>query len=229
MAGRDMGPVTVLVFARAPIAGRAKTRLIPALGPAGAAAFQAALTLRALETARAAGIGPVRLCCAPDAGHPFFADCRDRRAVELRDQHGVDLGERMHRALAATLGETAGAILIGTDIPLIDADYLGRAAAALQSGHEAVFGPVEDGGYGLVGLRRPLPGLFESVPWGTSGVWDATRERLRVLGCDWRALPRLWDIDEAVDLERLAREYPALHAELDKSARMLAASLADRG
>ena len=227
MAVDEAAPISVLVFARAPVAGQAKTRLIPAFGPAGAAAFQAALTLRALEAACQAGLGPVRLCGAPDAGHAFFSDCRDRLPIALHDQHGADLGERMHHALAAALETAAGAILIGTDIPLIDAGYLTRAAAVLRAGHEAVFGPVEDGGYGLVGLRRPRPALFADIAWGSDAVWATTRQRLATAGIDWQALPALRDIDEPADLAELARTAPAVAARLDSERHRLARSVTE--
>jgi len=215
----------LLVLARAPVAGQAKTRLIPALGPGGAAAFQAALTRRAIATARAAGLGPVRLCCAPDAGHPFFADCLRSWPVEGHDQHGGDLGARMHHALSEALDTLDAAILIGTDVPILDTATLRLAERALRSGCEAVFSPAEDGGYALVGPRRPCPALFTGVAWGTGAVWAETRQRLAASGIVWRALPSLWDIDEPADLDRLRREHPAIAAGLDRERGELARSL----
>src|SRR4051794_1781850 len=102
----------VLVFARAPVPGRAKTRLIPALGATGAAALAARLTRHALEAAKRAGLGPVDLWCSPDASHPFFAACARRYGVALRRQGRGDLGERMHRAFATTLARGGRALLV---------------------------------------------------------------------------------------------------------------------
>ena len=110
---------TVIVFARAPVPGRAKTRLIPALGAAGAARLAARLTEHALSAAKAARLGPVELWCAPDSAHRFFADCARRYGVALRPQGAGDLGARMHRALA----RSAPAILIGSDIPAMTRAY----------------------------------------------------------------------------------------------------------
>ncbi len=105
--------IPVIVFAKAPIAGQVKTRLIPALGGAGAAALHRVLVSRAVATALAAKLGPVELCCAPDASHSFFA-CME---VPLTAQGEGDLGARMHRALA----RSAPALLIGSDCPALAA------------------------------------------------------------------------------------------------------------
>jgi len=128
----------VIVFAKAPVPGSAKTRLIPALGAAGAARFHARLVERALGTACAASLGPVELCCAPNRSHPFFAECAARFGVALTDQGAGDLGERMHRALAAGLP----AVLIGADCPAMTPDYLRQAADALSAGQDVALGPV---------------------------------------------------------------------------------------
>src|SRR3990172_10280578 len=82
----------IAVFAKAPVAGEVKTRLIPALGEHGAAALHRALVMHAIENAAGAGIGPVELWCAPDAGHSFFAECRRRHGVTLIAQGEGDLG-----------------------------------------------------------------------------------------------------------------------------------------
>lgn len=200
--------VSVIVFARTPEPGAAKTRLIPRLGAAGAAELHARMTRRALDTACAAFPGAVELCCAPDAAHPSF---RDIGAVRLEEQGPGDLGERMHRALARAVGP---ALLIGSDCPALTPGYLHAAAAALESGAEAVIGPAEDGGYVLIGARRSVPALFTGIEWGSAGVLDAQRERLRALGWRWAELARLWDVDRPADLERLRGLAPELLAGL---------------
>lgn len=192
----------VIVFARAPVPGAAKTRLIPALGADGAARLHARLVERALATACAAGIGPVELRCAPDAAHPFFAACAARFGVASTAQGDGDLGARMHRALAAGLP----AVLVGSDCPTITPDYLGNAAKALGGDCELVFGPAEDGGYVLVAASRIRPEAFAGIPWGGPAVMAAQRSRLRALGLRWTELAPLWDVDRPDDLERLRRE-----------------------
>jgi uncharacterized protein len=190
----------VIVFARAPVPGRAKTRLIPALGAQGAADLAARLTERALAAAKAARIGPVELWCAPDASHPFFADCARRYGVARRPQGRGDLGRRMHRALSGP----APAILIGSDIPAMTPRYLRRAARALAR-RDVVFGPAGDGGYVLIGLRAPQPSLFAGVSWGAPTVLAQTRRRIERAGLRARELATLYDVDRPADLNRLPR------------------------
>ena len=137
---------TVIVFARAPLPGRAKTRLVPRLGAWGAARLQARLTERAVRTALAARCGPVELHGTPRARHPFFLKERRRFGVVLREQSGRNLGERMHRALADALRKHRYAILIGVDAPALRAADLRRALRLLRSGCDAVLAPAEDGG-----------------------------------------------------------------------------------
>lgn len=191
----------VAVFAKAPVAGEVKTRLIPLLGAADAAELHATLVHRTLATARNAGIGPVSLWCMPDPGHPFFAACAAQYGVTLHGQLGGHLGERMARALAQLLAH-GPALLVGSDCPALAAGDLRAAAGALAT-HDAVLQPAEDGGYVLVGLSRPLPGIFEGVRWGESGVMRETRERLRAAGARWREMPVRWDVDRPEDYRRL--------------------------
>ena len=189
----------IAVFARAPVPGQCKTRLIPRLGAKGAAQLQEKLILRALETALAAEAGAVELWCAPDCRHPFFAMCAERFGVALRDQQGADLGARM-----AFVFEQADAptLLMGTDCPSITPDDLRACADALQA-CDAVFLPAEDGGYGAVGLKAPAPEIFTSMVWSAPGVMDATRTRLCAAGKSWREVRAIWDVDDPPDYDRL--------------------------
>jgi len=182
------------VFARAPVPGRAKTRLEPRLGPWRAARLQARLTLAALRTARAAHCGPVEL--HGSARHAFFEG-----KGTFRLQRGADLGERMQHAFRAALRRHRRAILIGSDAPSLRAADLRRAARWLQGGCDAVLAPAEDGGYALLGLRRLPPRLFEGIAWGGNEVYSATVRRLGA--ARWRALRTVWDVDRPADLERL--------------------------
>ncbi len=192
----------VAVFAKAPIPGEVKTRLIPALGEQGAAALQGALVTRAIETAVETGIGPVELWCSPQAGHPFFAECSRRFGVPLMQQGEGDLGARMQRAFDAMLSQVARALLVGSDVPPMTPDYLRAADTALAEGYDAVLGPAEDGGYVLIGLRRVVPDLFEHVRWSDPDVLAVTRTRIACLGWRHFELPTLWDVDRPQDLKR---------------------------
>ncbi len=107
----------VIVFARAPEPGKVKTRLIPALGEAGAAALHRRLVMHSLRAATDAQLGPVEPWCAPDTGDPFFRECERRFGVSLRSQGEGDLGARMRRAFEAVLARASHAILVGSDIP----------------------------------------------------------------------------------------------------------------
>jgi len=196
----------VIVFARAPQPGKVKTRLIPALGAAGAAALYRRLVLHAIEAAKGADLGPLELWCSPDASRPFFLDCARRFGVSLHPQAEGDLGERMRQALVAVLGRSARAILVGSDIPALSAQYLRDADRSLADGCDVVIGPAEDGGYVLIGLKRCDPELFREIPWGGPSVLAETRRRIARIGLRCRELPALWDIDRPEDLERLPAE-----------------------
>jgi len=124
-------PVAVAVLAKAPIAGFAKTRLIPVLGADGAARLQASLIERALATACAAGIGPVTLWATPDENHPALQAIGARFPLALARQCDGDLGARMLAALAAAGGP---ALVIGTDCRALTSEHLGTAADILRRG-----------------------------------------------------------------------------------------------
>jgi len=203
MSPASAEPVAVAILAKAPLPGLAKTRLAPALGANGAAALQARLIERAVETARAAEVGPVTLWAAPDQDHPTFQTLAALFGVALARQPEGDLGERMLAAIVAARGLV---LVIGTDCPALAPAHLRTAADALAAGIDVVTIPVEDGGYALIGMREPHPGLFADMPWSTAHVMAQTRRRLVRLGLTWREPARLWDVDVPADVERLRRE-----------------------
>ncbi len=198
----------VIVMAKAPVPGQVKTRLAPALGADGAAALACCMLARSVEQALASELGPVVLCCAPDETHPAFQRMQGWPGLRLSCQGDGDIGARMERALARALDGTERALLIGTDVPGLDAAVLRQAAAALHS-HDAVFVPALDGGYALVGLRRRAPTLFEGIAWSTAVVMQQTRERLAHAGLRHAELEPLADIDEPADLARLPAGWRA--------------------
>ena len=100
------------------------------------------------------------------------------------------------------LTKSAPTILIGTDCPALSAIHLNRCALALQNGSDAAFIPAEDGGYALIGLKRPTRRLFENIAFGTSEVMRQTRERLSELGLCTFETEALWDLDTPADFER---------------------------
>ncbi|KPV39629.1 hypothetical protein AN478_10915 [Thiohalorhabdus denitrificans] len=193
----------LLVFAKAPVPGRVFRRLAPALGAGDRVRLHMRLTAATLE--RLAGAGPwrTRLYAAPPAGAPFLRACARRHRIPLRPQHGRDLGERMRHTLEEALAGGGPAVLVGTDLPERGPESVAAAFRALAEGADAVLQPTEDGGYGLIGLARPLPELFRAIPWGTERVAAVSRERLRAAGAEWRELPATWDVDRPEDLARL--------------------------
>jgi rSAM/selenodomain-associated transferase 1 len=198
----------ILVFAKAPVSGQVKTRLIPALGAEGAAALHRRLVHHSLATACAAQPACVELWCAPDPGHAFFSTCAKQFSVSLHTQQGVDLGEKMAHAIADGLQRAEKILLVGTDCPAMKASDLHAAAAALSNKIDAVFIPVADGGYALVGANKNIASAFASIDWSTAQVMQQTRARLRQAKLRWHELPELWDVDTPQELLAL-RALPA--------------------
>lgn len=200
----------IAILAKAPIAGLAKTRLSPALGAAGAAQLQARLTQHTVQTALAARLGPVTLWCTPDVEHPHFQAIAAEHGVACRPQVEGDLGARMQAVFQAACAPRPR-ILLGTDCPALQTADLHQAATLLTRGLDAVFQPAEDGGYVLVGLRRPCLPLFEDMPWSTAEVMALSRERARRHGLQWEELPMRWDVDLPQDLARLREQASLQH------------------
>lgn len=202
-----MSAVRIIVFAKAPAPGRVKTRLIPALGEAGAARLARRMLDHTLEQALSADIGPVELCASPAMTAPDWADYAPHAGVAASDQGDGDLGARLARAARRALQNGEWVLLIGTDCPSLSAQRLRGAAAALGD-HEAALHPALDGGYPLLGLRAFHPSLFTHIPWSTPMVADLTLARMAALG--WRVWvgESLADIDKPSDLVHLSG-YPS--------------------
>jgi uncharacterized protein len=193
-------PVSIAVLAKAPVAGFAKTRLIPVLGAGRAARLQARLIERAVDTACASGVGPVTVWTTPDESHAAFQALRPRHDFVLARQPHGDLGARM---LAALREPGRATLVIGTDCPAMMPAHLRTAADVLRNGADAVVYPAEDGGYVMIGMRKPLAALFAGMNWGTAEVMAETRRRLRYHKLAWQEPMTLWDVDVPEDLPRL--------------------------
>ena len=198
-----MRPDRIAVLAKAPVAGFAKTRLIPAIGAHAAAVLQERLTEHAVETAVAADVGPVTLWCAPDPSHASFRALAARFPIALERQPEGDLGARM------LAGLSAGGLVMGSDCAAITPGHLRAASAALGEA-DVVLVPAEDGGYVLIGMRNARPELFDAMTWGAPTVLAETRKRIAALNLTAKELPALWDVDTEEDLARLEREYADL-------------------
>lgn len=192
----------IIIFAKAPVPGLAKTRLIPALGAAGAAALAERMLAHAVHVVAQAGADTLEVCAAPDATHPAFGRLAREHDLQLATQGEGHLGQRMHRAFARVLANHDRALAIGTDAPALDAACLRQAQAALVE-NDAVFVPALDGGYALIGLRKPHASLFDGIAWSTSAVMAQTRDRLLASGLRWAELPAVADVDEPADLLHL--------------------------
>jgi uncharacterized protein len=195
----------ILIFSRYPAAGRVKTRLIRPLGPKGAARLHRRMTEHVVGIAIAA-----RNTADPETGLEITVCCTGAPRGRFRTWLGKDpqyarqgtggLGARMKRAFDRAFRKGAGsAILIGTDVPGITSDILQHAFQALHA-NDIVVGPAIDGGYYLIGMKAPFPGIFESVDWGTGIVYEQTRDRIRRLGLTCADLPPLQDVDRPEDL-----------------------------
>ncbi len=195
----DGDPVEIAILAKAPVPGAAKTRLIPELGAHGAAFLYERMIEHTVAIACEARLGPVTLWATSPA-HAVFNEIARSFPVRLRRQGDGGLGARMLAAFTAAKGP---ALVIGADCPALAAGHLREAAAALAEGKDAVFIPVDDGGYVLVGLRTPAASLFAGMSWGVSTVMAETRRRLAEAGLTWRELEPLWDVDTPADLARL--------------------------
>jgi rSAM/selenodomain-associated transferase 1 len=196
----------ILIFAKAPVPGRVKTRLMLALGAAGAARLARRLLDHTLEQATLAAIGPVELCASPAVTHPDWAGQVLPPDLATSDQGEGDLGARLARAARRNLdsGGDAGrrVLLIGTDCPALSALHLREAAAALAD-HEAALVPARDGGYVLLGLRAFHPSLFSDLPWSTAAVAELTLARIEALSWQVWVGAELQDVDEPADLRCL--------------------------
>lgn len=183
----------IALFTRWPEPGKAKTRLIPAIGADAAAALHKRLTERTIATVLAAGLPlEIRSTGAPVASfHEWLG-----QGARIIDQGEGDLGQRLARA-----AQTLPVLLLGADIPDLEPRHLTAAAAALAE-NPAVIGPAEDGGYWLLGLSAPAPQVFENIPWGTETVLETTMARL-VPPPPLLAL--LADLDRPADLPRWPR------------------------
>ena len=201
-----MMPVRIVVMAKAPVAGLAKTRLIPALGAEGAARLAQKMLSHTLATAIASKLGDVEICATPDPTDPAWQNLDVPNNIIWSAQGDGDLGERMARAVARTTRHGEAILLIGTDCPAIDVFTLHEAAQALQD-YDASLLPTYDGGYALLALKRFDNRLFENIPWSTSTVSLQTLQKMAHIDFEVKLLQTLHDIDEPADIAQLPVDW----------------------
>ena len=194
-----LGNAVLLVFARAPRPGQVKTRLIPHVGAERAAAIYRELLARTLQTALHAGFAATQLWLAGDR-HPYFDNIANGAALDIYQQQGADLGDRMQHAFARALKRYRVAILIGSDCPVLTAGDLKQARHALRK-NDIVLGPARDGGYYLIGLCKNSPTLFKGIAWGRASVLSETRARIKALDWQLSLLTERWDVDDLQSLQ----------------------------
>jgi len=201
----------VIIFARAPVPGETKTRLIPALGARGAAELYRCFLLDVLSQA-----GEVAADIVVSAAEPEQeADVRAIVAescprAEITVQSGGDLGERMTGALAEAFARGhARAMILGSDLPNLPFERVTRALALLRD-RQLVLGPCLDGGYYLIGLQSPAPRLFRQTEWGSATVLVDTLRRAQTLKLSVSLLEPWFDVDTPQDLVVLTSYLHAL-------------------
>ena len=201
----------VMQFAKWPESGRVKTRLMPELGEQGALEAHIALSLAVLTRLSASGcevrfMWDRELPAPPESARPII-DRIEMLGIKQGVQQGNVLGERMEAAIAEGLKEYRKALIVGSDCPSVDGDYIRQAVQALDKA-DLVLGPSDDGGYVLIGARTHLPGMLESVSWGTDLALAETVARLELVGLSCTQLSPRWDVDEPGDWQRFVRQFP---------------------
>jgi rSAM/selenodomain-associated transferase 1 len=198
-----MTSTRIIIFAKAPQPGFAKTRLIPALGAAGAAELAQQMLFITLHEAQAADIGTVELCITPKIDDIAWQDITLPLGIEITDQGEGDLGARLERASERAIDNFESVLLIGTDCVEMSATLLGEAALSLHL-HDAVIHCTADGGYALLGLKRYSAVLFNDMPWSTAAVSSTTIARIGQLGWSLHIGQLLHDVDAPQDLKYLS-------------------------
>lgn len=191
----------IIIFAKFPAEGMAKTRLQPALGIAGAATMARKLLLHSIEQAVATGFS-VELCVSPAPSDPCWQTLDMLESLLWSAQVGGDLGIRMFTASQQALVKFDNVLLMGADCPSLSATKLKQAAQQLEP-HDAVMIPALDGGYVLFGFKREQASLFSDIEWSTASVASITQQRIAALNWSLALLEPLPDIDEPADLAHL--------------------------
>lgn len=201
-----MKTVRIVIFAKAPLPGLAKTRLIPALGAEGAAYLARQMLDNTLAQALAAAIGPVELCVTPAVDNPVWQSLLLPTGIDYSSQGEGDLGARMGRVARRVIEGGEAIILLGTDAADLEVAHLHHAATLLHNADSTLF-PTADGGYILLGLNCFHPQLFAAIPWSTAEVATITQQRIAQLGWSLCTGPLLHDIDEPEDLQWLPQNW----------------------
>jgi rSAM/selenodomain-associated transferase 1 len=191
----------LIIMARVPRLGQVKTRLASAIGSEAALAAHRQMLLAAMALRNSVQVDEAVLCIS---GQDDVGEClrlARKHGFVLAAQSGEGLGARMQAAMQAPLQADRLVVLIGCDLPALQATDISDAFDSLQA-HDAVFIPTEDGGYGLIGLAREIPQLFAEQSWGDAHVMQRSRAVLRSVSARWHELRTLWDVDDEAGYRR---------------------------
>ena len=201
---------SILLFARAPVLGRVKTRLVKTLTELEVLCLYKSMFEHVISLLDKSNLAEAQLWLEFDSSVKSKIIQDLPAGFKLREQINGDLGEKMSFAIRQTLSfkESEFAVIIGVDCPALSYDYLDRALKFLYDGVDLVLGPAEDGGYVLIGMSDNYPEIFEDISWGTSDVLKETILKAEKIGLDYVCLEPLWDVDRADDLARLSELEP---------------------
>jgi rSAM/selenodomain-associated transferase 1 len=204
--GKEIVPVCI--FAKPPIAGKVKTRLIPELGAEAASALASAM-LSDVWSVSSSCPGVRSILAAAEAGEFPLSVLEE----DIWLQGEGDLGARLERIFIRALALAPAAIALGADSPLVANAHIEEALRALET-HEAALGPSTDGGFYLLALKRCPSGLFRDLPWSCAGTLEATKTRLEEYQFSIETITPLFDVDTSEDLGLLG----SVLAEMDAAA-----------
>ena len=202
-----MKKIAFIVFSKAPIEGKVKSRLIPDLGQKQATLIYIELLQHVLSNVFKWEKSDIQLWCSPDTQHGFFQECVDVWQVDLFQQQGADLGERMYHAMHSALKTHQQVFIVGGDCPSLNAKDFELASQKLENDVSVVIAPAEDGGYVMMALNKITPEIFEQIEWGTAKVMAQTRQQLTKSQLSWFELPLHWDVDYPEDVVRFKKIF----------------------
>tara|TARA_A100001011_G_C14112669_1_gene757719 strand:- start:70 stop:678 length:609 start_codon:yes stop_codon:yes gene_type:complete len=191
----------VQVFAKTPIIGHVKTRLIPLLGSGEACELHKKMTFRLIKDLDSDKYD-IQIWTDKDLNHEFFKEF----SYPMREQIGKDLGQKMGHALSSGLSTHQKVMLVGTDLPELDNSYLEKVSDDLNR-FQIVIGPTLDGGFGLLAARDFDQSMFEDIVWSSSGVLRVLCRNLIDLKLSFHLSKTLWDVDQPADYDRFKRTY----------------------
>jgi len=191
----------IIIMCKAPVAGRVKTRLTPAFTPEEAAQLHCSMAKTVINNVSAM-FSDCQIA-SDDISHPFF----EQFELSLIDQGEGNLGDRMSRLLQTAFDDGGDSVLfLGTDSPHMPGSRLTRAAALLNS-FDLVIGPVEDGGYDLIAMKKPHRELFREIQWSSQYVLQETRHHADLLKLNTALLDMSFDLDTPESLYRAAPNW----------------------